>query len=333
MSYTRNIVAMTSFEGAIDQYYTNDVPFNPYNIGGSKTWYRLGYTWGWGQVHVPNYWGTSYMLLDPKAYCHIFQVCTVPNSNPDCDWTQNVSYTVNVNGTTTSYNFTQPSNLITSFNGFDNWNNGSNSDGGTQTITLTWANPSTANPMYISTVGGTPYCNSSDGYSNPYFIYNKVANGVQYTIVVGYNINQLLTDMTQAQTILMQWEPGMGYGRYCFPNLPFNTEDALEMDITNSNLNSGAQFSLGNSCSLTFAQWAGLRSLRALSTTLQVNNNNTSSNITGMNLIPSGTYQLLDLVKIGYNQLYFQPYQYFFSMPNGAPYINNPGYSNNGMGN
>ena len=51
------------------------------------------------------------------------------------------------------------------------------------------------------------------------------------------------------------------------------------------------------------------------------------------NLIPTGTYQLLELVKIGYNQLYLQPYQYFFTMPNGAPYINNPGYSNNGMGN
>ncbi|MBO7716384.1 MAG: hypothetical protein J6S85_26340 [Methanobrevibacter sp.] len=36
-SYTRNIVAMTSFEGAIDQYYTTNVPFNPYNIDGAKT--------------------------------------------------------------------------------------------------------------------------------------------------------------------------------------------------------------------------------------------------------------------------------------------------------
>lgn len=333
LSYTRNIVAMTSFEGAIDQYYTNDVPFNPYNIGGAKTWYRLGYTWGWGQVHVPNYWGTSYMLLDPKAYCQVFYTNAQATANPDCDWTMSTSYNITVNGTSTSYTMAEPSNFPSNLSGFEMWSIQDNASTGVAFVQLTWGTNTTTNPMYISTVGGTPYCAGVDNMENPYFVYNKVAHGVQYTVVVGYNINQLLTDMYQAQTILNQWEPGMGYGRYCFPALPTVVNDTLSNYEANNNVNGGDQYEIGNSCGLTFAQWAGLRSLRALSTTVQVTNPNTTGNINVFNLIPNGTYQLLELVKIGYNQLYLQPYQYYFSMPNGAPYINNPGYSNNGMGN
>ena len=48
----------------------------------------------------------------------------------------------------------------------------------------------------------TPNCNMADNDGNPYFIYNKVLNGMQYTIIVGYNMGQLLTDMTQAQSTL-----------------------------------------------------------------------------------------------------------------------------------
>ena len=94
----------------------------------------------------------------------------------------------------------------------------------------------------------------------------------------------------------------------------------------------GNSIDIGNSCGLTFAQWAGLRSLRALSAQMLVTNNDTSE-FNGSNLISPGTYQLLDLVKIGYNQVYLQPYQYMFSMPNNVPYINNPGYSSNGSNN
>ena len=79
------------------------------------------------------------------------------------------------------------------------------------------------------------------------------------------------------------------------------------------------------------------RSLRALSMNLMVSNqyNTLSSGATGktlpdksqLNLIPNGTRQLLDMVRVGYDQLYMQPFQYLFNMPNGAPYIANPGYS------
>ncbi|MBQ6628223.1 MAG: hypothetical protein IJH65_05330 [Methanobrevibacter sp.] len=37
MNYTKNIIGMTVYAGALDQYYTTEVPFNPYNISSSKT--------------------------------------------------------------------------------------------------------------------------------------------------------------------------------------------------------------------------------------------------------------------------------------------------------
>ena len=46
-----------------------------------------------------------------------------------------------------------------------------------------------------------------------------------------------------------------------------------------------------------------------------------------LNLIPNGNRQVLDMVRVGYDQLYMQPFQYLFNMPNGAPYINDSGYS------
>ena len=79
------------------------------------------------------------------------------------------------------------------------------------------------------------------------------------------------------------------------------------------------------------------RSLRALSSRLQVTNtyNTITDGTTGkpstnkgqLNLIPNGNRQVLDMVRVGYDQLYMQPFQYLFNMPNGAPYINDSGYS------
>lgn len=323
MGYTRNIVAMTTFEGAIDQYYTTTIPFNPYNIPSSKTWYRIGYMWGWGQVHVPNYWGTSWMFLDPSAYVTVFQTFSTATTNPDCDWTQNISYTVG----TTTYNFTQPTNLsVTGFTGSNE--------------TYAWSNPGNGNPMAITSGATTitPMCNFEDGDGNPYFIYNKVLNGMQYTILVGYNVSQLLTDMTQAQATLELWEPGMGYKTYCFPALPSDTNDNMLINVSKPYLSGTVQ--LGNSCNLTFAQWAGLRSLRALNMPINVTNEQSTTYITVNNqnvapfqLVPNGTYKVMELFKPGYNQLYMQPYQYAWNMPNDVPYLTNPGYSQSSSSN
>lgn len=332
-SYTRNIVAMTSFEGAIDQYYTTNVPFNPYNIDGAKTWYRLGYMWGWGQVHVPDYWGVSYMFLDNSSYMKIFSIQKIDGSwTTDYDWT-NVADASWFTGSGMTLTFTD-------FNGTTNTG-----------VSYNYNSASYDNPMLSTTTASSSYpaqCSYIDGLGNPYFCYAKVVNGTCFAIFFGFNISQMLDDMTQAQAILLNWEPGMGYDRYCFPNLPTDISDTLSYTVNpNSTAVEGQIASVGNSCGLTFAQWAGLRDINCLGATLSVTNENntiySATNTSGGNtqtstsvatvgqaldVLPINTYPLMDLVKIGWNQLYLQPYQWRWNMPNDLPYITDTGYSN-----
>ena len=169
-------------------------------------------------------------------------------------------------------------------------------------------------------------------------------------VIYSYHINQLLDDMTQAQAVELDWEPQMGYDTYCFQTLPTDINQPLargtyepnasgtnNFTLTQIALPSGDTATIGNSCGLNFAQWAMTRSLRALSMNMQVSNayNTVTDQATGkpsanksqLNLMPNGSRQLLDMVRVGYDQLYMQPFQYLFNMPNGAPYIADPGYS------
>lgn len=333
-SYTKNIVAMTSFEGAIDQYYTTNVPFNPYNIDGAKTWYRLGYMWGWGQVHVPDYWGVSYMFLHNTTYMNIFsiQVLAPTNSNAlnDMDWT-NIFNAQQLNNQSWTVN-------ITDFTG------------ASESITVNYDDNGEDNPM-TQPLGQTSTFNQCvyvDSLGNPYFAYVKVLNNKIYCMVFGFNLNQMLDDMTQAQAILLNWEPGMGYDRYCFPNLPTDISDVISHTVNpNATAVQGQIATVGNSCGLTFAQWAGLRDINCLGSTVNVTNENntiySATNTNGDNtqtstsvatvgqaldVLPAGNYSYIDLVKIGWNQLYLQPYQWRWNMPNDVPYITDTGYSN-----
>ena len=328
-SYTKNIVAMTTFDGAIDQYYTTNVPFNPYNVEGTKTWYRLGYMWGWGQVHVPDYWGVSYMFLDNTSYMKIFSIQKIDGTFNDCDW-QNAP---NANWFT--------GGITVSFTDFT---------GASQDLSFSYNSTSYDNPMLSSMTASSSYpaqCSWLDSLGNPYFCYAKVVNGTCFAMFFGFNISQMLDDMTQAQALLLNWEPNMGYDRYCFPCLPTDITDTLSRTVNpNSTAVQGQIASVGNSCGLTFAQWAGLRDINCLGATLSVTNENntiyTATNSNGSNtqtstavatvgqaldVLPTNQYTLMDLVKIGWNQLYLQPYQWRWNMPNDAPYLTPTSYS------
>ena len=415
MNYTKNIIGMTVYAGALDQYYTTEVPFNPYNISSSKTWYRLGYTWGWGQVHVPNYWGTSWMFLDPNAYIEVFDT-------PGLEAT-NVSYSGNAITTPTwmvptdstlgtpsgiTYDGTAPTlkipgwyiytptgstagafaltsdpttpNSYQAYVSIDNAGSllysfasdpcalpgGANSGCLSETLFSAWANQAVgyydASGQFVSVaINKLQNYNSlqnEDMFTDPMYVAFQVpvnnGSGFEFNmpmIIYTYHINQLLDDMTQAQQVELNWEPNMGYDTYCFQTLPTDINQPLAHGSYNGTdlngnpkwvptpiiLPSGDEATIGNSCGLTFAQWCMTRSLRALSSRLQVTNtyNTITDGTTGkpsmnkgqLNLIPNGNRQVLDMVRVGYDQLYMQPFQYLFNMPNGAPYINDSGYS------
>lgn len=378
-NYTDYIVAMTTYDGAIEQYYTTDVPFNPYNIPASKTWYRLGYMWGWGQVHVPNYWGTSWMILDPNAYLHVIATSQTAVNTDDYDWAPSWQ---------TSPTFTSSNQYIPIANYYYTSSNstviyvapGNNVPGGAYQIYLnindiydsTMNNPASYNgiaptclniseetildmvnnnEIFINEAGngweevnnpnyGTDSAGSSVAGNYPFdnnsvFIYTKVYNGLQYLVMYYIDYQQLLTDMVQAQAVLLEWEPGMGYDRYCFPNLPTATTDNLS--YTFNWPDSSTSQTIGNSLGLNFLQWAMLRSLRAMGVNARITNgfNLLTTATNGLKFplqqLPTGTIKkILNLCAPGYNQLYMAPYNYIFTMPNDAPYIANTSYSQTG---
>ena len=403
MNYTKNIIGMTVYAGALDQYYTTEVPFNPYNISASKTWYRLGYTWGWGQVHVPNYWGTSWMFLDPNAYIEILATPTINDSaqvystatwtnlagSNAPTWAPNTpiipipNWYIEVEGNTQTLVNSEGDNCYPLYAedtaGTLAANNGANPCALTQSANqacstggITWTTIQSMNGVNVG------YYNASGDFvqlqlnsvvniqagqsfagaivwADPVFFFARlrgteknpgtVADAVIYTI----HINQLLDDMTQAQAVELSWEPAMGYDTYCFQQLPTDINQPLargsysnsksgkkSFQLTSIQLPSGDEATIGNSCGLTFAQWALTRSFRALTMNLQVTNQyntvtdangNPTANKGQLNILPKGNRQLLDMVRVGYDQLYMQPFQYLFNMPNGAPYINDTGYS------
>ena len=415
MNYTKNIIGMTVYAGALDQYYTTEVPFNPYNIASSKTWYRLGYTWGWGQVHVPNFWGTSWMFLDPNAYIEVLNLPGayiqdaeytgsalkspqwLPINDPTLSGvtTSSIQFTGNVipnvkvpgwyiyatTGTTAgTYELTSDPSTPGAYQAYLSLS-GTGSDfttvgtdpcalpGSTSGAALnigSWSdfNGSTvgyydATGQFVSTtvssLGNYSTIQSDEVFADPIYAAVYVpansgnTSGNFQLMLYTYHLNQLLDDMTQAQAVELSWEPNMGYDTYCFQSLPSDINQPLARGSytttggsqtftpLNIQLPSGDTATIGNSCGLTFAQWAMTRSLRALSMNMQVTNsyNTITNGTTGkpainngqLNLIPNGTRQLLDMVRVGYDQLYMQPFQYLFNMPNGAPYISDPGYS------
>lgn len=83
-SYLNNVVAYISMEGSMECYTTPYVPFNPYT--NSKTWYRLGGTWGWGQVHLPILSATNYALIDSNTYITINSRQSEATTKPNQDW-------------------------------------------------------------------------------------------------------------------------------------------------------------------------------------------------------------------------------------------------------
>ena len=423
MSYTRNIIGMTVYAGALDQYYTTEVPFNPYNIASSKTWYRLGYTWGWGQVHVPNFWGTSWMFLDPNAYIEVIGVeqgtqvtydVAPTNSNwvnASGDTVQNVSFQsmhriptdwyVEVQGNGSTYYLNSSStpmysgdvcypayiaygSSVGSQSATNNTAGYSNpcsltSDTNCVLTGVTWNTLAnyvcyqdndgqwvSATNLVVNNYPNNSTLNNTNQvvFTDPIFIYarpqNASASNTNTTlaselVIYRIHINQLLDDMTQAQAVELSWEPNMGYDTYCFQQLPKTITEPLQQgsyqlqagtDLNGNQaqtwtpneiqLPSGDVATLGNSCGLNFAQWALTRSFRALSMNMLVTNKySTVKSADGgaptvqgqLNLIPNGNHQLLDVVRVGYDQLYMQPFQYLFNMPNGAPYINATGYS------
>lgn len=411
MNYTKNIIGMTVYAGALDQYYTTEVPFNPYNIASSKTWYRLGYTWGWGQVHVPNFWGTSWMFLDPNAYIEVLNTPGayiedagyngnalktpqwLPINSPSLSSTTGVSvststsnsikvpgwYIYATTGTTAgTYELTSDPSTPGAYQAYVSLTGNAWTTVGTDPCTLpgatgsaslavgTWKDLSSATVSYydatgqlvstaVSQLGNYDTIQNEEVFADPIYasVYVPANSGITtgnfQIMFYTYHLNQLLDDMTQAQAVELSWEPNMGYDTYCFQALPTDINQPLargsytttggtqKFEPLQIQLPSGDTATIGNSCGLTFAQWAMTRSFRALSMNMQVTNsyNTITNGTTGkpainngqLNLIPNGTRQLLDMVRVGYDQLYMQPFQYLFNMPNGAPYISDPGYS------
>lgn len=82
--YLKNLVAYISMDGSVETYTTPYVPFNPYT--NSKTFYRLGGTWGWGQVHLPILAATNYALIDSRAYININGITTKTTTEANHEW-------------------------------------------------------------------------------------------------------------------------------------------------------------------------------------------------------------------------------------------------------
>ena len=107
-SYLKNVVGYISMEGSIEQYVTPYVPFNPYTD--SKTYYRLGGVWGWGQVHLPIYARTNYALLDSKAYIKVTSNTQTTTTTADHDWTVSLAKINNIDNPTVNDYYTANTN-------------------------------------------------------------------------------------------------------------------------------------------------------------------------------------------------------------------------------
>lgn len=130
--------------------------------------------------------------------------------------------------------------------------------------------------------------------------YNKIANGKSYSVTLTYDFNQLLTDMTQAQAILKNWEPGMKYEIYNFPKLPLSVNDSLK-----------TEYSYGDAGGTpNFASWARYRSLRALGTMVS-------------NINSGDTATLNEIINLGNNQLTYAPWDFTTTYPTDTPIANN----------
>ena len=227
-SFLKYLVAMSIYEGAIESYYTPPVPMNPWNIDNSKLWYRIGNVFGWGQVHVPNYWGTNYMFLDTAYATRI----TSYTSGPAAAGTQDADWTIKTS---------------------------SNADNG-----------------------------------DPLFTAVRTVNGVTYTATYQLLYNQMLTDQTQAQALLLEWEPNMGYSDFAFPTLPTSITEVIP----------------GNVCNYTYSQWAQYRDLLSQAHPVEL----------------AGTNQQVtigDLTMIGWNQMTYSDWSINFAQPQDFPVIGN----------
>lgn len=227
-SFLGYVCAMSIFEGAIESYYTQPVPMNPFNLSGTKLWYRIGNVFGWGQVHVPNYWGTNYMFLDTDYGMKITNFTEVAaGGTPDSDWS-------------------------------------------------------------IKTVGTT------EDNDDPLITAIKTANGITYTATYQLLYNQILTDQTQAQALLLEWEPNMGYGDFCFPKLPTSINQVIP----------------GNVVGFTYSKWLQYRDLKSQDFPVTVTSTGQRTTIG-------------DLTKIGWNQMTYSDWNITFAFPADAPVVAN----------
>ena len=272
-SYLKNVVGYVSHEGSIEQYTTPYIPFNPYTD--SKTYYRLGGVWGWGQVHLPILANTNYALIDSQTYIQINSQTQAATTKADQDWVATLQDLTTVN------------------------------------IDVPTGTTSNLTNYYIY---GT----------NPQYTATKILNGIEYTVQYTMNIQQLLDDILQAQSILTLWEPGMNYAQCYWGG---NDGDG----ITNANWELGSGVGqVQNSNSLindylasndsssplpatwTMGHWLQYRSLRGLSKVfLNSQTNNNSS--------------LMDVFKVGDFQFLYCPNMITSQFPADAPSVQGPG--------
>lgn len=136
---------------------------------------------------------------------------------------------------------------------------------------------------------------STAGNGDPITTSTSTLNGLTTTITAQFLMNQLLTDIQQAQTTLKQWQPGMKYDIYNFIALPVGINDPMP----------GASIVIGDSTTpMTFKEWAQYNSLVGLQQMANLN----------------GKYkQLIEWFEFGINKGTYQPYQYELSYPQNLP--------------
>lgn len=227
-SYLNNVVGISSHKDSVETYITQWEDFNPYSTG-SKNFYRLGGMFGWGQVHLPNYSGAEFALLDTSNYIKVLSKTTSKASN----------------------------------NNYVDW-----------TITAT-SEASNGDPITTATMS---------------------VNGITTTIQAQFLYNQALTDIKQAQQVLMQWEPGMQYEIYNFPQFPTDIDDAMP----------GTNITTDGTTAMTFSVWLQNKSLHALQQSFIVNNVDK---------------QLISLIDFGNNQGTYAPFDYSLTFPTNLPVL------------
>lgn len=134
---------------------------------------------------------------------------------------------------------------------------------------------------------------TAENSTDPLITAVKTANGVTYTAVYQLLYNQILTDQTQAQALLLEWEPNMGYDTFAFPQLPTSITEIIPNNVAQ----------------MTYEDWLRYRDLQ--SQTHPVTMQDGSQKTIG------------DLTKIGWNQMTYSDWNITFAFPQDAPVFAN----------